>query len=177
RPNGNAAAARSLEKKLDEKDLFARYSTFKALNRIGRENPAAWDVIVAALGDANPMIRKGAIFAMRETFDERLVRALTAYIGDTANPNDGRAAALRALGPMWKEPKPWNGRWWGTQPVQGKPPVHELEWAGTGAAGSAINAALRDSNVRTRTAAVEAPVVAPDRAAADALAKMFQSEE
>ncbi len=174
---GNAAAASTLVKKLDEKDLFARYSTFKALNRIGRENPAAWGPIVAALGNPNPAIREGAVFAMRETYDDRLVRILTAYIGDTANPNDGRAAALRALGPMWKEPKPWNGKWWGTQPVQGKPPVHEVEWAGTAAAGSAISAALRDGNVAIRKAAVEALIVAPDPAAAETLAKMFQSED
>src|SRR5207248_305777 len=82
-------------KKLDEKDFFARFAMFTALNRIGKANPAAWDVIVKALSDPKAEIREGAVFAMRETFDERLVRALTAYVGDTANPNDGRAAALK----------------------------------------------------------------------------------
>jgi len=46
---GNAAAAAPLVRNLDEKDLFARYSMFKALNLIGRENPAAWAPIVAGI--------------------------------------------------------------------------------------------------------------------------------
>jgi putative membrane-bound dehydrogenase-like protein len=174
---GNVTAAAVLVRKLDDKDFFARFAVFTALNRIGKANPAAWDQIAAALNDAKPEIREGAVFAMRGVYDENLVSALTKYVGDTANSVEARAAALRALAPMWKEPKPWNGKWWGTQPVQGKPPAHEVEWAGTAEAGKAINSALRDGNVAIRRAAVEALVVAPDPAAAENLAKMFQSEE
>src|SRR5437899_150774 len=78
---------------------------------------------------------------------------------------------------MCKEPKTWNGKWWGTQPVQGRPPAHEVEWAATAAAGTAINVALRDGNRVVRRAAVEALVVAPDPGAAETLAKMFQTED
>ncbi|HEV8379370.1 MAG TPA: HEAT repeat domain-containing protein [Tepidisphaeraceae bacterium] len=173
----SAAAAGALVKRLDEKDLFARFAVFSALNRIGNTNPAAWDAVVRALSEPKAEIREGAIFAMRNAYDERLVWVLLGYVGDTANPIEGRAAALKALAPMWKQPKPWNGKWWGTQPVQGRPPAHEVEWAGTSPAGAAINAALRDGNIVIRRAAVEALVVAPDPAAAETLAKMFQSED
>src|SRR5439155_16820213 len=49
--------------------------------------------------------------------------------------------------------------------------------AGTTPAGAAIQSALRDGSIVIRRGAVEALVVAPDPAAAETLAKMFQSEE
>ncbi|HEV8606988.1 MAG TPA: PVC-type heme-binding CxxCH protein [Tepidisphaeraceae bacterium] len=174
---GDVGAAAALVKRLDEKDLFARFANFKALNRIGRANPAAWEVIVGALASEKPEIREGAVFAMRETYDQRVVGALTAFVNDTANSAEGRASALRALAPLYKQPKPWNGKWWGTQPVQGRPPAKEVEWAGTGPAVAAISVALKDGNIVVRRAAVEALVVAPDPGAAEMLAKMFVSEE
>ena len=31
------------------------------------------------------------------------------------NSTEARAAALKALAQIAKKPKPWNGKWWGTQ--------------------------------------------------------------
>src|SRR5207248_4968281 len=90
-------AVPSLLKALDEQDLFARYAAFTALNYIGRSHPNAWSAIAQGLRSEKLKIREATLFAMRETFDTQNVNALAAFIGDTANRGQTRAAALTVL--------------------------------------------------------------------------------
>jgi hypothetical protein len=42
-----------------------------------------------------------------------------------------RANTANALGGLAYQPLPWDGRWWGTQPVKSPPPLNSVAWAGT----------------------------------------------
>ncbi|HYG76737.1 MAG TPA: HEAT repeat domain-containing protein [Planctomycetota bacterium] len=162
---------------LTEKDFFARFAIFTALNRIGRTEPAAWEAIVKGLNSSTPEIRDGCVYAMRNVFDEALIKALSNHLAQSGNSPEGRAAAIRALAPLQKQTKPWTGKWFGTQPFVGARPAREVEWAGTAPATNAINAGLKDSNPVVRLAALEALQIAPDPAAGAVLAELFQAEK
>ncbi|HEY7119474.1 MAG TPA: HEAT repeat domain-containing protein [Tepidisphaeraceae bacterium] len=175
---GDPQAVTALIDKLTEKDFFTHYAIFNALNRIGRQAPEAWDKIVAALSSDKEAVRQGAVFAMRNTFDQSLVSALSNYANNSANPVAGRTAAVEALAPMTKEPKPWNGKWWGTQPERNYlPPAHEVDWSGTTNAQGTLRKALEDPEKPIRSAAVVGQQVAPDPAVGDLLVNLFKSDK
>jgi putative membrane-bound dehydrogenase-like protein len=175
---GDPQPVPALLNKLTDTDLFARYAVFTALNRIGRASPTAWEPIVQALSSDNEKIRQGATFAMRNVFDQSLVSALTGYATNTSNPIEGRKAAIEALAPMSKQPKPWDGKWWGTRPQNTtQPPAHEVDWAGTTNAQGLLRTALEDSDHKVRDAAIVALQTSPDASMGDVLAKIFKSDK
>ena len=175
---GDRQPVGALIDKLAEPDLFARYAVFTALNRIGAAEPAAWDTIVQALSSEDSRVREGAVFAMRNAYDQSLVSALSTYAGNNANPAPGRAAALEALAPLSKQAKPWNGHWWGTRPQNTSlPPAHEVDWAATPNAQGALRKALEDSDKTIRAAAIDALRSAPDASMGDLLANIFKSDK
>jgi putative membrane-bound dehydrogenase-like protein len=159
---------------LDEEDLFTRYAAFHALNRIGRADPAAWNAITSKLSDTNERVRSGALFAMRATYAPQLVQALLGYVSDTQHPAAARGLALTALAPLHRQPKAWEGRWWGTQPVLSPRPKKEVEWEGTETVVRALRDGLNDPAPEVRLAAVQGLQVAPDPQVGDQLAQMFQ---
>src|SRR5439155_10655377 len=79
---------------LADTDLFARYAAFTALNYIGRSHPDAWGDIAGGLHSDNPKIREATLFGMRQTFDTQNVNALAAFLSDTTNRPETRAATL-----------------------------------------------------------------------------------
>jgi putative membrane-bound dehydrogenase-like protein len=175
---GDPQAVPALIDQLAESDRFARFADFTALNRIARQAPEAWEKIVGALASDNAAIREGATFAMRNAYDPSLVSALSNFANNPQNPVAGRAAAIRALAPLTKETKPWNGKWWGTQPQQKvPPPAHEVEWDGTTNAQGTLRKALEDSEAPVRAAAVAAQQVVPDPAVGETLVAIFKSEK
>jgi HEAT repeat protein len=174
---GDVKSVGPLIDNLTDADLYARFATFTALNRIGKANPAAWEAIVKALSSDKPKIREGAAYAMRNTFDTQLVAELAESIKQSNSAPPGRAAAIAAIAPLFKQPKPWTGKWWGTQPVMSLPPALEIEWAGTADAQNAIRAALNDANPALRRAAIVALKTAPDQAAAERLVALFKSSD
>jgi putative membrane-bound dehydrogenase-like protein len=159
-----------------EDDLFVRYAAFTACNRIGRADPAGWAQVVGGLGAENPQIHTGAMFAMRDTFDVALISALAAFAADGGNYAESRARALASLAPLHRQPEPWNGEWWGTQPVLSPRPAKAVEWAGTKLVHDTIAAALKDADPVVRLAAIRAVQVAPDPSAGDVLAGLFRDE-
>jgi putative membrane-bound dehydrogenase-like protein len=173
---GDARAVQPLLDNLADPDLLARFATFTALNRIGKTSPSAWDAIVRALSSENAKVREGTAYAMRNTYDAALVAALSNYVTQTSNPAHGRIAGVAAIAPLFKQSKPWNGKWWGTQPVNGLPPALEIEWAGTAGAQNALRTALDDPNPAVRRAAIVALRTAPDPAAGDRLVQLFKAE-
>lgn len=174
---GDVSAVSALIEKLTEKDFFTHYAIFTALNRIGRANPEAWETIVKGLTSYTPEVRDGVTYAMRETYDPALAKTLLAYVENHANPVDGRAAAISVLGSTRKRAKAWDGRWWGTQPQNGRSPAKELEWAGTADATIAVRTALKDASPIVRLAAVEALQIVPEPTFGESLAQLFQIEK
>jgi putative membrane-bound dehydrogenase-like protein len=67
-----------------------------------------------------------------------------------------RARAVAALGRIAYKPKPYDGHWWGTQPVKNPPPLNSVPWAGTPQALAALMAALSDPDAGVRLAAAKA---------------------
>ncbi len=110
--------------------------------------PLALDArMVHALGNTNFSDRITAIAAGSAAL-------LTPLLKD-ANPSV-RAHAVAALANIAYAPQPYDGHWWGTQPVKSPPAPNTVAWAGTPAALAALTAALSDADTAARLAAARA---------------------
>jgi putative heme-binding domain-containing protein len=159
----------------DERDFFAQYALFTAANRIGRADPKAWPAVVDGFEHASRDVREKTAYAVRETYDAALVEALAKFVADVNEPADARARAVAALAPLYRTPKPWDGKWWHTQPVLSPPPAKEVEWAGTQPVAAALAAGAKDADRAVRLAAIQGVQVAPDPAMGELLANLFRS--
>jgi putative heme-binding domain-containing protein len=77
-------------------------------------------------------------------------------LGRVTGSSDARARAITTLGHIAYQPKPWDGHWWGTQPVKNPPPLPSVAWEGTAKAIEALTAALADADSGVRLAAAKA---------------------
>jgi putative heme-binding domain-containing protein len=170
---GDAKAVPALLAKLDDPDLFVRYALFNALNRIGRADPKAWLVILAGLEDKSDAVRTNTTFALRNTYDSQLVSALAKVATDKAKPPAVRVAALLSAAELHRQPKPWGGNWWGTQPVGNPRPPKVVDWEGTTTVLSTIRDLAKDEDAAVRSAALKAMTIAPDASAVDLLVDLF----
>lgn len=169
-------AVGALTRSLEEDDLFARYASFTALNHLGRENPSAWEKIAQGLRSDNTNIREGTLFTMRETFEKGNVDALASIVSSSQTPPETRAAALNLLAELHRKSAPWNGNWWGTQPVKSSPPPKTIDWEGTPAVLASINGALKDKNTAVQVAAIQGAEIARVTNAIPILAAMFEKQ-
>ena len=173
---GDPAAIPALMKELDQKDLFARYAAFFALRRIGLADPKAWPEIVDGFASTNPAIREGVSFAVRETYDPELVKALAAF----ANRHDvslpGRTNVFGLLASVSQKRPAWNGEWWSTQPVNNSDAPKTLKWEGTPMVASALRSAIADPQPSIRKIGVEWVHSAHDTNATAELTGLFQRE-
>jgi len=174
---GDVAAAGTLIAALGEKDLFARYAIFTALNHLGRAHPAVWTQLARGLAGDDAAIREGALFAMRETFDEGNVKALAAFVADAKAAAAVRAPALATLAALHRQSPPWDGSWWSTQPVKSPPPPRAVAWAGTPVVLAAVRAALQDPAPAVRLAAIEAVQTTREAESAPALRALFPQSD
>jgi len=165
---GATSAIPALQESLKGKDLFARYAAFHALNRIGRANSTSWAEIVKGFESADAAVREGTSFALRETYDENLVRALAAA--------PRTADSVAALAEIFKSPAAWKGQWWGTQPVAQPRPPKVVEHGGTKLALETLRAAIGDAKADVRRAAVDSVVATRDAEAAATLRGLFAKE-
>ncbi len=173
---GDPNAVPPLVKALDQDDLFARYAAFTALNHIGRAHPKAWDLIAQGLRSENTTIREGTLFAMRETFEAGNVTALAQFVSSHGNPAEMRAAALNVLSELHHKTAPWNGNWWGTQPIKSPLPAKVIDWEATPTVLASIDAALKDDSSLVRLAAINGTQTAHYTNALPTLAAMFGKE-
>ena len=160
---------------LDQADSFARFAAFTALNEIGRAHPGAWASIAACLENGNAQIREAAAFALRDSFDAKLVDALAALAAVSKDPAV-RETALRLLAPLVRQQPEWKGEWWAYHPALVPPPKGTVEWPGTKPVLAALTAALADAAPAVRLAAIEGLQAADARDAAPALRELFASE-
>jgi putative heme-binding domain-containing protein len=173
---GDPAAVPALMKELDQKDLFARYAAFVALRRIGLAEPKAWPEIVDGFASTNAAIREGTSFAVRETYDPALVKALAAFSGRPNVPLATRTNVFGLLSSVSMERPLWNGDWWSTQPVNSSPPQKTVAWAGSPIVATALRAALGDREAAIRKIGIDWVHFSHDTNAAAELAGMFQRE-
>lgn len=173
---GSGQAVPALLDHLMEQDFFTHFAVFTAVHRIGAADPSIWPTVVKALGSHYDPVREGAVLAMRDAYDPILAKSLEEFAGDRANTAVARAAAVSAMGEIEKKIKAWDGHWWGTQPVAGSWPQHEVEWAATNGISEAIMTALKDADRAVRVAAVESLEQTPDAKAGTPLAELFKVE-
>ena len=173
---GDPAAVPALLAALDEKDLFARYSAFFALRRIGLADPAAWPRILEGFASAKASVREGVSFAVRETYDVGLVRALASQSARQNLPLDTRTNIFSLLSSLSQKRPPWNGDWWNTTPANGTPAAKSVDWDGSPIVAAALRSAVLDPEAAIRKIAVDWVRSSRDTNAAAALAQMYQHE-
>jgi putative membrane-bound dehydrogenase-like protein len=174
---GHRATVPHLLAALGEKDFFARYAVFTALNRIGRAEPKAWAAIVNGLADDKAAVREGTVLALRETYEESLIDALVGMAGDADRPEQARSAALNLLARVHRKKPDWRGEWWAYHPVNGPPPAKTIAWSGTQKVLAALKKGLGDSSAQVRKAAVEGLQEAKDFGSARLLREAFGKEK
>jgi putative heme-binding domain-containing protein len=173
---GDPAAVPALMNELDQKELFARYAAFLALRRIGLAEPKAWPEIVQGFASTNAAIRQGVEFAVRETYDPALAKALADFQTRANIPLATRTNVLSLLSSVSMEQPAWNGDWWNIQPVKGSPAAKTVDWSGTPIVASALHEAIKDRDATIRKIAIEWMHTSHDTNAAAELAGMFQRE-
>jgi putative heme-binding domain-containing protein len=173
----NPATMPSLQDALNERDSFARFAVFTALNRLGRTHPQSWSAIAEGLENSNPAIREGTAFALRETYDPLLVSALSITARDRTRPSTARATALQLLAALHRKAPEWRGEWWAYHPVNSPPPAKSVAWAATPSILSVLRQQLFDPDVTVRRAAVVGLRETADPASAGVLRGLLATEE
>jgi putative heme-binding domain-containing protein len=169
---GDVTAIPDLQR-VQESDLFVRYAAFNALNRIGKADPNAWPAIVAGLESQTDAVRTNTTYALRNTYDRQLVESLVKLAAEKSKPATARSAAILAAADLARQPKPWGGNWWGTQPVGNPRPAKVVDWEGTTTVLNAIRDLASDTDPAIRAAVVKAMAIAPDAGNAELLVKLF----
>ena len=172
---GQVSAVPALLHRLLQEDTVARFAAFTALNRIGRAHPEAWPRILEGLGDADPRVREGTAFALRETFDAGLVRSLIQWI-DHPPHHEGRVAAITVLASLARQQAPWDGGWWAYHPALSPAPRATAEWAASAEIRERLVRALEDSEVGMRVASIDGLRLLEERTAIPAVLKRLRTE-
>jgi len=159
---GDARGVAALLPALEETDLFARYASFTALNRIGRSESTAWPAIIMGLDSDQPAIREATLFAFRDAYDVAAVEALAGYAVNQQKPLAVRNAVAKMLGDLDLKAPAWNGKWWNIKPAASAPPAHTVPWEGTAKVQDALRAGLHDPEALVREGAGQAIVASND---------------
>ena len=146
---GDPQAVPGLIPVLADNELYIAFSARQALRRIGD-----WKAVTANLGTGDPKVRDGILKTLELQYDPDAATTLATYAADLSKPAAERAEALKYLAYVHRKAKPWDGRWWGTRPAEGKGPAKVDEWAGTPIVLGALRAGLTDRDAEVRTAAV-----------------------
>jgi putative membrane-bound dehydrogenase-like protein len=134
---------------LVDPDGWVRFTARRALARMGD-----WKAITDALGKGDAAARAQLWLVLDKAYDAPLADLLArvAKADDTAL----RSGAVEALGRIAYQPQPYDGHWWGTQPVKSPPPPNSVAWVGTPTSLAALTAALADADTGVRLAAAKA---------------------
>ncbi len=150
---GDPATAAALLDALDEGDAFVAWSVRAALRRIGR-----WDEkgLTQALTDPRPRVRDNALLAVEDVYDPAVVRVL-ARVARSAPEGDRRQEVVRVLAGLYRRYPPWDGNWFGTNPLAGRFPEKTQPWdaAAMAQVTGTLAAVLRDdSDAQVRREAI-----------------------
>ena len=173
---GNPGALRALTNALNDSDSWVRFGAWTALNRIARDHFDRWESIAAGLKSPEAARREGTSFALRGTYDPRLVKTVAAIARDRDAPAASRVAAMEVLAPLHHQLPEWKGEWWAYHPALAPPPAKTRAWEGTPAVLAALRAGLDDHSLEVRLAAIDALRDAADPASAAALRSLVAKD-
>jgi putative membrane-bound dehydrogenase-like protein len=168
---GNAEAISALLPVLADRDLYLAFSARQALKRIDD-----WRAAAKGLDSPDPKIRAGVLLAMEQVYDVQASGALALFASSSKRPVEERTRALAYLAQVHRKAAPWDGRWWGTQPAQHKPPAKTIAWEGTPRVMTTLRELLTDRSPVVRLAAVEAIVKTDNRDSKSILRVRFREE-
>jgi putative membrane-bound dehydrogenase-like protein len=168
---GQPQAVPALLPVLADDDPYIAFTARVALRRIGD-----WNALAGGLRNDDPKVREGTLLALEQQYQRDAVDVLIGLVHQMDLSADERAKALRFAVEVHRKPKPWDGRWWGTRPSQGRPPAKVDEWEGTEPILNALRAAIGDPASAVRLAAVEGVRATRDDAALPILAERFDAE-
>ena len=132
-----------------DEDVMVRHAAMRGLRRLN-----AFDACIAALrDDADPAHVRGALLAMREMHDLRVIEALHAYIQRTEATS--RQQAIQTIARLYRQEGPWDGRWWGTLPDTRGPYYNPVAWEHSSQIAAALMDAARDADAAIAQAALE----------------------
>ena len=155
-----------------DRDPYLKHAAQVALRRV-----AAWSATVEGLNHPDPAVRKGLIETLERVADLVAARALADFAADVPHhPADERAYALSMLAAGYRLSPPWDGKWWGTRPTQGRPFPRTIDWAGTSLIHEAILARLSDPAPEVRRAAIAAARLAQLASAAPTIRQRLANE-
>ena len=158
---------------LGDPDPYLKHAARVALRRI-----AAWPPTVKGLNHPDSAVRKGLIETLERVADPVAAQALADHAADSQNhPAEERAYALTMLAAGHRLSPPWDGKWWGTRPTQGRPFPQTIDWAGTSMIHQAILARLIDPAPEVRRAAIAAVRLAQPDGAAKAIRQRLAVED
>ncbi len=169
---GDPKAIPALVSHLTEKDEFIAFSARQALRRIGD-----WKATAETLASDDPKTRAAVLATLELVYNPTAASTLAQYAKDTAKPASERARAVLYLGQVHRKVKPWDGKWWGTRPADGKPPAKVDAWEGTTLVLEAIRGRLADPAVPVRLEAVAAVKDMRDLDSLPALRSQYGSEK
>jgi putative membrane-bound dehydrogenase-like protein len=169
---GRPEAVPALVPVVADGDEYLAYSARKALRRIGD-----WGAVADGLASAGPMVVAKLLLAMEMVYDPGAASALARFAADPSRGPSERALAISYLSQGHRKPIPWDGKWWGTQPAQRKPPAKSVDWEGTPLVLAAVRGRLTDPVVAVRKAAVVAVKETADPAALPVLRGRFNVED
>ena len=129
---------------------FLAYSARQALRRIDD-----WTTATRGLDSSDAKIRGGLLLAMEGVYDVAAA-ALADFAASIGRPAAERVKAIKYLTAVDRKAPPWDGKWWGTQPAQGKPPTRTIAWEGTPRVMATIRTLVTDREAIVRAGAVEA---------------------
>ncbi len=132
---------------LADPDPFIRFAANGSLR-------AFLDWVPFAMNDPREIVRDAAFDALGRVWEMESIFCL----GEAARGKTPahRTRAITALGQIAYQAKPWDGHWWGTQPVKSPAPLNNVAWEGTPKALATLTAALADSDSGVRLAAAKA---------------------
>ncbi len=156
---------------LTDPDRYLAFSARQAIRRIGD-----WKGVAAGLDSADPRARAAVLATLELVYHGDAVGLLRKVATEPRRPDAERAMALAELATVHRKAEPWNGKWWGTRPTKGKPPLKTIAWEATPEILKTIEASLADPSTPVRIAAVAAVQETDDRAALPALRNRFAAE-
>jgi putative membrane-bound dehydrogenase-like protein len=168
---GSSEAVASLVSTVADPDPYLAYSARTALRRIGD-----WRAAAAGLDSGEPKVQAGVMLAMEAVDDTDAAGALARFAAEPKRDPVLRARAVFLLSQGHRKPRPWDGKWWGTQPANSKRPARTVDWPGTPLVLEAVRGRLGDPESVVRKAAVAAVVDEGDAEALPQLRARFAAE-
>jgi putative heme-binding domain-containing protein len=121
---GDPATVPAILNALDESDPFVAWSLRTAMRRLGHWEEKA---LTQALTNSNSRIRANALLAVEDVYDPAVVRVLSRAARSVAGTGQ-RREVVRALAGLYRQYPPWDGNWFGTNPLAGRFPEKTRPW-------------------------------------------------